>query len=269
MPLARRKEVPKPPKAPKAAVKKAYVEGILQDDGTLVYPNTVQLAKQFGPTRETISRWINNEGWASERAIYQERLAEAAEVRKAKMLPNAPGVEVTARELKEDLKAQGVTVEPAGESDPGTVPDFRMHVIAGERAKFDTTCLTLAKALQAEVAVTITRSRKKVPDVATGTAVEPIPLAPKELLSLAGTLERSQRIGRLALGQTTENQGHSSPDGGPIAVDAEHTVDVKKSGYAQMDPAELARLYAETVRAGPADGGGQEAPGADVGARKK
>lgn len=269
MPLARRKEVPKPPKAPKAAVKKAYVEGILQDDGTLVYPNTVQLAKQFGPTRETISRWINNEGWASERAIYQERLAEAAEVRKAKMLPNAPSVEVTARELKEDLKAQGVTVEPASEAEPGSVPDFRMHVIAGERAKFDTTCLTLAKALQAEVAVTITRSRKKVPDVATGTAIDPSPLAPKELLSLAGTLERSQRIGRLALGQTTENQGHSAPDGSSIKVDAEHSVDVKKSGYTNMDPAELARLYAETVRTGPADGSGQAAPGADVGAHKQ
>ncbi|AIB15790.1 hypothetical protein ABAZ39_28420 (plasmid) [Azospirillum argentinense] len=92
------------------------------------------------------------------------------------------------------------------------------------------------------------------------------PLSPKDLLSLAGTLERAQRIGRLALGQTTDNQGLSSPDGTPVKVDAEMSVDVRNSGYDKLPPSELARLYAEAISACPKDGAGQEAPGAHKGA---
>lgn len=41
-------------------------------------------------------------------------------------------------------------------------------------------------------------------------------LSPQELRALAGAHEAAQRVGRLALGATTENTGLSSPKGGPI-----------------------------------------------------
>ncbi|NUB16517.1 hypothetical protein GAY28_30915 [Azospirillum brasilense] len=253
-----------------------------------------------------MSRWINRERWETDRAFHQQRMQEATDAEKARQLSKAPGLDQRTAELAEELKEHGVEVRPApaasatpetsqeptdpvsepeeevpqlvvpepppGEptatQQPGPTPDFRTHVIVGERAKFDTTSLTLAKALQAEVAVTIQRSqRSRKPAAGHKEANKDAqPLAPKDLLSLAGTLERAQRIGRLALGQTTDNQGHSSPDGTPMKVEAEMSVDVRNSGYDKLSPAELARLYAETVRTGPADGEGQEASGANKGA---
>ncbi|QCO00562.1 hypothetical protein D3093_35565 (plasmid) [Azospirillum argentinense] len=287
-------------------MKKAYVEGILLPDGGLVYPTTIQLAEQFGVARETVSRWINRERWETDRAFHQQRMQEATDAEKARQLSKAPSLDQRTAELAEELKEHGVEVcpapaasgtpepsqeptdpvsepeeevpqsvvpeplpgEPAATQQPGPTPDFRTHVIVGERARFDTTSLTLAKALQAEVAVTIQRSqRSRKPAAGNKEANKDAqPLAPKELLSLAGTLERAQRIGRLALGQTTDNQGLSSPDGTPVKVDAEMSVDVRNSGYDKLPPAELARLYAEAIRACPEDGAGQEAPGAHKGA---
>ncbi|QCO03386.1 hypothetical protein [Azospirillum argentinense] len=183
---------------PKAAVKKAYVEGILLPDGGLVYPTTIQLAEQFGVARETVSRWINRERWETDRAFHQQRMQEATDAEKARQLSKAPSLDQRTAELAEELKEHGVEVRPApaasatpehsqeptdpvsepeeevpqsvvpepppGEpiapTQPGATPDFRTHVIVGERARFDTTSLTLAKALQAEVAVTIQRSQR-------------------------------------------------------------------------------------------------------------
>lgn len=275
---------------PKAAVKKVYVEGILLSDGGLVYPTTIQLAEQFGVARETVSRWINREHWETDRAFHQQRMQEATEAEKARLFANpvgaldpraaGPVVDLIGREVEVQPQpsapeaprpldaapdhappAQSVAPESIQGGATSGIPDFRTHVIAGERAKFDATSLTIAKALQAEVAMAIQRSRKP----AAGKK-DAQPLAPKELLSLAGTLERAQRIGRLALGQTTDNQGHSSPDGTPVKVDAEMSVDVRNSGYDKLPPAELARLYAEAIRACSEDGAGQEAPGAHKGA---
>ena len=39
---------------------------------------------------------------------------------------------------------------------------------------------------------------------------------PHELRALAGAFDSAQKIGRLALGATTENNGLSSPGGGPV-----------------------------------------------------
>ncbi|NUB07134.1 hypothetical protein FW320_13230 [Azospirillum sp. Vi22] len=274
-------------------MKKVYVEGILLSDGGLVYPTTVQLAEQFGVARETVSRWINRENWETDRAFHQQRMQQATEAEKARLFSSPTGpldprtagpvVELMAREVEVQPQPSAQDVSnpldavpdptPAASvaspevpaaaqgSQPNGTPDFRTHIIAGERAKFDATSLTIAKALQAEVATAITRSRKPVAG-----SKEAQPLAPKELLSLAGTLERAQRIGRLALGQTTDNQGLSSPDGTPVKVDAEMSVDVRNSGYDKLPPAELARLYAEALRACPEDGAGQEASGAHKGA---
>ena len=41
-------------------------------------------------------------------------------------------------------------------------------------------------------------------------------LSPASIRQLAGAAESIQRIGRLALGATTDNQGVSAPDGGPV-----------------------------------------------------
>lgn len=254
-----RKEVPK------AAVKKAYVEGMLQPDNSLIYPTTVQLAEQFGVARETVSRWINRENWETDRALYQQRLEEVADARKARMLPDAPDVERTAAELAEDLKTHGVRSTAAVEPEEASVapPDFRTHVIAGERAKFDTTSLTLAKALQMEIAASINRSRKKV------NGLDPEPLAPQAILRLASALGRAQQAGRLALGQTTENQGHGGLDGGPLKVDSNVSVNDGSHGTGDLTPAELARLYAEEIRTRPADSDGQTSSGNHGGAPRQ
>lgn len=260
---------------PWPAVRKEFVEGVVSPAGDHVFPTIIELAERYGIARESISRKASADDWDAARALYQERVQELADQQKARMLsgPKPPTVEERAEELERDLAAFGAA-SPAREEEAKPPPtaaaalagtqapaDYKTLVIASERAKFDTTCVTLAKALQAEVAATIQRSRKKHANGA-----EPIPLPPADLQRLAATLERSQRIGRLALGQTTENQGHSAPDGSSIKVDAEMSVDVSKSGYDKLSPAELARLYAEAVRSGPADGEGQGAPGAHKGA---
>jgi hypothetical protein len=43
---------------------------------------------------------------------------------------------------------------------------------------------------------------------------------PMHLRALAAAMDSAQKIGRLALGATTENAGHSGPNGGPIPVTA-------------------------------------------------
>jgi len=41
---------------------------------------------------------------------------------------------------------------------------------------------------------------------------------PADLRALASAMDTAQKIGRLALGATTGNTGHSDPDGGPIPI---------------------------------------------------
>jgi hypothetical protein len=41
---------------------------------------------------------------------------------------------------------------------------------------------------------------------------------PADLRALASAMDTAQKIGRLALGATTHNTGHSDPNGGPIPV---------------------------------------------------
>lgn len=42
--------------------------------------------------------------------------------------------------------------------------------------------------------------------------------SPADLRALASAMGEAQKIGRLALGATTGNTGHSDPDGGPIPI---------------------------------------------------
>lgn len=70
-------------------------------------------------------------------------------------------------------------------------------------AKFNEDDLTVARAIRATVATKIAELRSNGG-------------SPSDLRALASAAESAQRIGRLALGATTGNQGHSAPDGGAI-----------------------------------------------------
>lgn len=73
-------------------------------------------------------------------------------------------------------------------------------------AKFNEQDLLLAQALRARVAQKIRSSD----------AEGAVPLSVSELRSLALAAESAQRIGRLALGATTQNEGQAAPDDPPI-----------------------------------------------------
>lgn len=81
----------------------------------------------------------------------------------------------------------------------------RASSTADELAAFNADDVRLARGLRAMVA----RRMAAVPASKDGTA---------ELASLASTLERAQRIGRLALGAPTEQQALTGADGGPVAT---------------------------------------------------
>lgn len=76
-----------------------------------------------------------------------------------------------------------------------------------ELAKFNEDGIKLARAFNAQVAKHIQSAQA---------ANRTIP--PNEIRSLAATAEVAQRMGRLAMGQTTDNTGVSSPHGGAVEV---------------------------------------------------
>lgn len=74
--------------------------------------------------------------------------------------------------------------------------------------EFNEADLGLARALRSMVARKITEARQNQGD-----------LSPKDLRALAATAGEAQRIGRLALGVSTDNHGHGGENGlGPIPV---------------------------------------------------
>lgn len=85
--------------------------------------------------------------------------------------------------------------------------------IASELVKYNEDDLKVAKALRSQVAKLITMANN-----------EDKPLDPTSLRSLAGALEASQRVARLAMGATTDNTGLSAPSGGPIEHKTENSV---------------------------------------------
>lgn len=73
--------------------------------------------------------------------------------------------------------------------------------VVDELAKFNEDDLKIAKALRAKAAALLQTTS-----------------SPVALRSLASTFDVAQKMGRLALGATTENAGVSSPQGGPVAT---------------------------------------------------
>jgi hypothetical protein len=71
-------------------------------------------------------------------------------------------------------------------------------------AQFNTDDLRMARAIRAKAAALLSAAGPK---------------SAADLRALAGAVEVAQKVGRLALGMTTENTGLSSPNGGPVEID--------------------------------------------------
>lgn len=80
---------------------------------------------------------------------------------------------------------------------------------SGELYEWNKADLTLAKALRTQVVRSIVAAAGS-----DGTSAPA--LKPTEIRALVSAAEGVQRLGRLALGATTNNSGISGPDGGPI-----------------------------------------------------
>lgn len=83
-----------------------------------------------------------------------------------------------------------------------------------ELREFNGADLKLARAIR-EAAVTMLEAGV-TRDESNG---EPIPLSPRDLNAIAKAAESAQKVGRLALGVSTDNLGHGGPNGlGPVPV---------------------------------------------------
>ncbi len=72
---------------------------------------------------------------------------------------------------------------------------------SAQLAKFNEDDLRVARAIRARAAAMLGNVQQ-----------------PADLRALASAMDTAQKIGRLALGATTGNTGHSDPDGGPIPI---------------------------------------------------
>lgn len=92
-----------------------------------------------------------------------------------------------------------------------TVSRAASERIEAERAKelaaWNDADLRVARALRGQVVAAINSAVNNAK-----------PLRPADVRGLASAAEAAQRIGRLALGATTENTGISDPSGGPVGV---------------------------------------------------
>ncbi len=145
-----------------------------------------ELAERHGLKPDTVRTRARRGGWREQR----EELSRAV-VSRAEAVAQAE--ESVAQHV--DAVATAVAVE----------------VKATTLVEFNADDVKLAKALRAEVAKLITEARK-----AGGAR-----LSPRDLNALAATAERAQRMGRLALGVSTENVGLGGENGrGPVPVAA-------------------------------------------------
>jgi len=72
---------------------------------------------------------------------------------------------------------------------------------SSQLARFNEDDLRVARAIRAKAAAMLATAQQ-----------------PADLRALASAMDTAQKIGRLALGATTGNTGHSDPDGGPIPI---------------------------------------------------
>lgn len=132
-----------------------------------------ELAAAHGLKGSTVRKYAQRHNWREQREELSRRVAETAE--------------------RVAQRAEDVAVEQR----------------ATTLAEFNADDVRLAKALRAEVARILNKSRE-----AGGAR-----LSPRDLNALVGAHEKAQRIGRLALGVSTDNLGHGGENGqGPVPV---------------------------------------------------
>lgn len=156
-----------------------YVHGVEGEDGHLVFPTHSELAKEFGLVTQTVANRSMKEGWKDDRKAYE---VEYARRRDAAL-------------MKEKLKAA---------------------------ADFDNSSFTAARVIQSEVMRYISDKRDEMVFVRNQSRVVPEneteaqrkkrerdqfynPFTGHLLSSLTHALQGAQTIGRLALGESTEN----------------------------------------------------------------
>ena len=163
------------------------------------------LAKRFGIAVVTIGKRVKNENWAGQRADFERRLRDQID-----------------REKRKDL--------------------------AKEASEFDLTSLRLAKGLQNEIAQIIIDSQEhrrvyKEELAAAKAAGLPAPtsvrvLVPATVNSLASALSIAQKVGRLAMGETTENANVNINDQREFE-EARRIIDELARGKRQDGPTQL------------------------------
>lgn len=182
-----------------------YVHGVIDDNGRREWPTLEFLAKRFGIAVVTIGKRVKNENWAGQRADFERRLRDQID-----------------REKRKDL--------------------------AKEASEFDLTSLRLAKGLQNEIAQIIIDSQEqrrvyKEELAAAKAAGLPAPasvrvLVPATVNSLASALSIAQKVGRLAMGETTENANVNINDQREFE-EARRIIDELARGKRQDGPAQL------------------------------
>ena len=182
-----------------------YVHGVIDDNGRREWPTLEFLAKRFGIAVVTIGKRVKNENWAGQRADFERRLRDQIDSEKRKDL-------------------------------------------AKEASEFDLTSLRLAKGLQNEIAQIIIDSQEhrrvyKEELAAAKAAGLPAPtsvrvLVPATVNSLASALSIAQKVGRLAMGETTENANVNINDQREFE-EARRIIDELARGKRQDGPTQL------------------------------
>jgi hypothetical protein len=149
-------------------IRNLFVHGIVDESGRREYLSVDAIGKREGVNPSTIQKRSREENWVGARADFERRLRDQVD-----------------RERRKEL--------------------------AKEASEFDITSLRLAKGLQNEIAQIIIESqenrRRYKEALLNGRRPDPELrlLAPATLNSLASALSVAQKVGRLAMGESTEN----------------------------------------------------------------
>ncbi len=155
-------------------IRTSFVQGIESPSGERVYPTIEMLAKQYNIHWNTLQRRQQKENWKDERAIFESKVAEDIDNKK-----------------RQEMLQQAV--------------------------QFDFDSLKLARSLQGSIANILQMDNEKVRIVRQRMSLnidrqkelnitDPIDcLKTNEINNLSMALEKAQRVGRLAFGESTEN----------------------------------------------------------------
>lgn len=168
-------------------VRASYVQGIVNEGGNRSYPTLEALAESYGVHILTVHRHSKDEGWREQRAVFEGKLQREMDDEKRKLLSQeAVEFDVNTLRIAKALNAEIVRVMRSGNAERQIFED---EMADWQKRKLD--------ALSNDQS--FSEPRPSLPRI----------LSTSGLAQLSGALERSQRAGRLALGQSTENQNVS------------------------------------------------------------